>query len=1249
MKNIIHGMKGGGKGGGGGGGGRTPSEAPNTLQSKATFRVVEALSEGEIGGLINGAKSIYLDDTPLQNSDNSFNFKGISYVETKGTLNQSYLPGFSSVESEVIVGVQVEQASPVIRTISDAQLDAVSVTIRVPALIKQDPSTGDVSGNSVSFKIEYKPNGGSYIVAHNTNITGKTTSPYESQYRVQLTGSAPWDIRVTRITPDNIAVNEQKDLYWSTYTKIIENKLSYPGWSLIGITVDSSLFGSSIPIRSYEIYGRLINVPTNYNPVTRVYTGIWNGTFKEEVSDNPAWVLYDMLINNRYGIGGFIDTTQVDKYGLYEIGKYCDEFVDNGFGGTEPRFTFNGGIFVQDDALKVLQTIASCFRGMLYWGGIGGVITATQDSPQDPVKLFNKANVIGGQFTYSGQDLSSIYTTCAVTWNDPNNRYLPTVEVVESDRVSKSKSIKMLDIVAAGCTSRGQAARLGKWALDEQGDIVTFKVGLADADIRPGMIAIIADEDYTNIRAGGRLLASTASSVTLDASIDISSGDVCTFSVILPSGVLEQRTVTNSTGTHEVLNLSAPLSEIPGPLAPWFVEWTSLKGRQFRILSVKETQTNEYEISALFHDPNKYVRIEEGILLEDIPYTTIPKGVISPPSNITFLEYLYNTGPMVRSGVTISWEASKDPRVVRYELEIKQPGDGSNYELVSVTNGVSYAYEGTYDGIWSFRVRASDSLGNASAWVELVDQTLNINSTPPGFVEDFQITSLVNTSVLSWSPVNSKNLSHYEIRYSSAVTGASWNASIEVIAKVPKDLTSTVVASRSGTFFIKAVTLPTTQYPLGIYSLDAASISTDIDFLSNFNFVEELIEDPSFNGIYDRVQLNTGNLELTQVSPGVFEPEGYYGHHVILDLGEVYTSRVTPNITASGNSLSNLVDSWDNVDLVPNVDGGLDGQWNVETQVSFTKLDPFIPSTNLLTNTKDFSTVWALTGCTVTANNTLSPDGLLTADSAIESTATSQRVLARLGYIVPSGTSFTFQVLVKPTALRQSIAIFLLNGANSRIATYKCDLNTVSNIINAGTATGTSTIEPYGNGWFLLTQTIVFPVAVTTISASIYYGPTGGVGNATYLGNGTSSVALWGASLYQGTTLYNPWGSYGALDVGDINARAFKFRTKLNSFFTTTTPSIETLSVSVDMVDYIQSGQNLPSSNTVDTIVSFSKTFRSTRPSVVITAQSMQTGDYYIVTNITASGFTINFYNSSGTRINRTFDYHAKGYGTVNI
>jgi len=498
----------GGKGGSAGG----INEGPTTLKSIAFAQFVDLICEGEVEGLVNGMQSIYYDQVPLQNGDGSFNFNGVNVYFQAGTQGQSYLPGFEDVANEFTVNVKVFQASPIIRTITDTDVDEVRVTIGIPQLYIVN-SDGSITGTAISLTIDVQSDGAGYVNVVNDTISGKSDVQVQKAYKIALTGSAPWDIRLTRLTSDNVTTTLANDLYWDTYDEIEDVKLGYPNSAVLGTTIDSSQF-DEIPTRAYDMKLLRIQVPSNYDPVARTYTGVWDGTFQIAWSDNPAWCYYDLLTNSRYGLGRYIPATAVDKWSLYTIAQYCDGLVDNGTGGTEPRFTCNVYIQTLNEAYTVLQQMASIFRGMVFWAG--GTITAAQDAPADPIYQYTAANVIGGVFSYAGASSSARHTVALVTWNNPNNFYAQDVQYVEDTAGISLYGVISTQVVAVGCTSQGQAERVGRWILYSErmeSEICTWSTGLEGAVGRPGQIVQVLDPLRAGKRFGGRLLTNATNLV----------------------------------------------------------------------------------------------------------------------------------------------------------------------------------------------------------------------------------------------------------------------------------------------------------------------------------------------------------------------------------------------------------------------------------------------------------------------------------------------------------------------------------------------------------------------------------------------------------------------------------------------------------------------------------------------------------------------------------------------------------------
>ena len=640
MTALVIGAGGGGKGGGGSA--RVAQEAPDSLRSKAFARVMDLISEGEIEGLVDGLKSVYLDDTPIQNADGSYNFTGVMVETRPGTQQQGYVPGFASVENEVGVGVEVKASQPVVRSITDPDVDAVRVKISVPQLTNQDTTNGDLNGGTVNFAIDLQVNGGGFVEVVNDTISGKTTTKYQRSYYVPLAGSGPWEIRVRRITADSTSSAIQNKTFLESYTEVIESKLRYPNSALVALRVDASQF-SSIPRRSYDMKLLCVRVPTNYEPTTRAYSGIWDGTFKVAWTDNPAWCFYDLVTSTRYGLGSYIPEAQVDKWALYRVAQYCDQLVPNGLGGNEPRFTCNLYLQTREQAYKVVQDMASIFRGMVYWSG--GAITVTQDAPVDPVYQFAPANVVDGDFAYQGSSAKARHTVALVTWNDPEDFYRQKVEYVEDAAGIARYGIVQTEVVALGCTSRGQAHRVGKWLIyseQSESEIVTFRTGLEGAVVRPGDVIKVADPVRGGMRLGGRIAAVTASSITIDQ--DVPADLVWRLSVITPGGKVEERHVGWVSG--RVLNVTIPFSDMPQVDAIWVLASTIVEPQLFRVVSIAETDPGVHEVTALAHNPSKYNAIEQGLALQPRSITVL-SDMPAAPTELAMTENTSSRLPVI--------------------------------------------------------------------------------------------------------------------------------------------------------------------------------------------------------------------------------------------------------------------------------------------------------------------------------------------------------------------------------------------------------------------------------------------------------------------------------------------------------------------------------------------------------------------------------------------------------------------------
>lgn len=809
-----------------------------TLRSRAYARVLDLVSEGEIEGLVDGAKSIYLNGTPLQNADNSFNFQNVTYESRTGTNGQTYIPGTSAVENEINVNTEVTKAASVVRTVSNSEVDAVRITVSLPALYFQN-SKGDLEGQTVNIAIDVQPSGGSYTQVLTDAISGKTSSKYQRSYRVELTGTGPWNIRLRRITDDTTNVRLQNKTFWDSFTTIIDAKLRYPNSALVSVRFDASSF-SGVPTRAYDLKLKRIQVPSNYNPVTRTYTGGWNGTFQTAWSDNPAWCFYDLVTNTRYGLGEFIDPAQVDKWALYSIAQYCDELVDDGFGGQEPRFTCNLYLQSRAEAYKVVQDMAACFRSMIYWAS--GSLTVAQDAPDQPVALFTQANVVDGSFSYSGSAAKARHTVALVTWNDPADLYAQKVEYVEDQDGIARFGVVQTEVVAMGCTSRGQANRVGRWLLYSEryeSEVVMFQTGIEGAIARPGQVIKVADASRAGARRGGRISAATTTAITLDAPANLG-GNSWTLYAMLPNGTVGESQVASASGN--TVNLVTALAAAPQPGAQWILSSSTVEAQTFRVLTVTEQDGGKVEITGLKHDPQKYAAVEDGLVLQQRDITELtPKP--SAPSDLVVGESLYTYQAEVRAAVNIGWGNVQGAST--YRVQWSKDGGNFNEAITSVSD---YDILDITPGTFVVRVYSIGATGNQSATYAEATITAQGKTAPPANVTNLAASIDKDIGVtLTWNKVADLDVDAYEIRQ-----GSTW-ATATVIGQVKATVyTLGYIPPGTQTYLVRA--LDTT----GNYSTTAASVTVSLSAPSAVTLTQEVID----NNVLLRWTASTASLTI---------------------------------------------------------------------------------------------------------------------------------------------------------------------------------------------------------------------------------------------------------------------------------------------------------------------------------------------------------------------------------------------------
>lgn len=751
---------------------RAPVEAPDSAASIAYANILDLVSEGEIEGLVDGEASIFLDETPLS-TNGIRNFNGVTLETRNGTQTQDYIRGFPAVESETGVGVALTAAQPWTRTFSNTQLSGCRVRIAVDKLMQQDLSSGDINGYRVEYRIDLRVGNGAYATVLNGAIDDKISSTYERSHRVDFpASSAGWTVRIVRVTPDNTASNISDKMSVVSFTELIDAKFRYPNSALIGLKFDASQF-QSIPTRAFHLRGIKIKVPTNYNPVTRIYSGVWDGTFKTVYSNNPAWVYYDLMTNERYGLGHMVKEYQVDRYELYRIAQYCDFMVADGKGGLEPRFTCNLYLQKRADALKVLQDLSASFRGMTYWAG-GGIYTSA-DMPDDPTYTYTNANVVDGKFKYSGFRGSEKYSVVLVSWIDMSDFGRAKVEYVEDRNALAKYGHRQTEVTALGCTSQGQAQRLGRWLLltnQVEAETVTFRVALDGVLVRPGKVVKVANNNRAGRRIGGRVRTATTTTITLDSTVKAFTGDKLT--LIGPDGVAVTRTITaigvpvtwdrttitwdsgvitfdtesNPSEVQQVI-VSPAFPWTPASQSVWALDSTSLATERFRILSIKEDFSDkkmEFEVTATKHNASKFDAIDNGTMIEKPPVTVIPPGNQVPVASVSLVsDWAMHQGSVLTT-MTISWPAAEN--AVAYEVQWKM--NNGTWIRAGRTSTTEMPVQGIIAGRYIARVQAFNANGVGSVWTSSVEVALQSKTTPPPALSFLRCVALVFGIKVEW-------------------------------------------------------------------------------------------------------------------------------------------------------------------------------------------------------------------------------------------------------------------------------------------------------------------------------------------------------------------------------------------------------------------------------------------------------------------------------------------------------------------
>ena len=743
---------------------RQPVISPDSAQSKTFIKVLYGLAEGEIEGLANGLQSIYLEETPLQNADGSLNFENVKVDFRNGTNDQEYIEGFPAVENETAIDVELKSETPWVRAFSNLDLDAVRLRLKWGPLRTQNATNGDVSGVTIEYAIDLQIDGGVWTEVLKTKISDKTSANYERAHRIDLPrADSGWLVRVRRLTPNTTSEYISDKMYIAAVTEVIDAKLRYPNTALLGLQYDAETFGNVAKVAA-DTKGRILKVPTNYNPVTRQYVGMWDGTFKEAYSNNPAWIYYDICTVDRYALGDRLTPLMVDKWSLYRLAQYCDELVPDGLGGQEPRFTCNVYLQSAEGAFEILTKLAGVFRAITFWDG--NSIICDADIPQDTYFTYTRANVIDGNFEYAGTRARDRHNVVKVAWDNPANHYKTEYEFVRDEKaIAEAGQVRILEIDAWGCTSRGQAQRAGWWALkSEQLETrtVSFKVGLDGHIPQPGRVIDIADPLFAGRANGGRVskISADRKSITLDRDDVVAvAGDRLIING--EDGKAQTRIVQSISGrvvtvTHEFDAIAAQ--------NVWVIDAQDLATMKFRVISITQDESHQFSVTALQYNPAKFDAIDKGAYFDEVPISIVNPTIQDPVTNVVVTSESRVDQGINLATMIVSWAQAKG--AVKYQVEWRKD-DGSWIKL-PVTGNNSVEVPGIYAGQYQARVTAISAFEIASLPVYSTLTELSGKQGLPPKLAFIQATGILFGIKLNWGfpSIGALDTAHTEIRVS---------------------------------------------------------------------------------------------------------------------------------------------------------------------------------------------------------------------------------------------------------------------------------------------------------------------------------------------------------------------------------------------------------------------------------------------------------------------------------------------------
>ena len=930
----------GGKGGSGGS--SKPKEEGDNLESTQIASVIDLISEGEIEGIVGGFKGVYLNNVPIQNENGSYNYPDVEAETRKGWQDQDPISFADSVDQIFPVNQKVVKSiGPLTREITDTNVDAVRFTVTVPRLEKIQ-NDGDIVGKKVRFRFSVQyANGSGFIELAEKKIKGRTLDPYAKSYVYQLDGdpaSFPVQIRVTRVTDDSQSTTLSNDLIWTSYTEIIYETLTYPNSALVGLRFSAEQF-SSIPSRAYRVRGIKVAIPSNAqvdaNNGRLEYSGTWDGTFQQaQWCTDPAWILWDLLTAKRYGFGDHITYDTLDRWSFFSASQYANALVPNGFGGVEPRFLCNVNIQSISEAYKLINDLSSVFRAMPYW--TAGSVVIAQDRPQDASYLFNLSNVTADGFNYQNSSQKTKANVAIVRYFDMKQRDVG-YEVAEDVASIEKYGVIKRQVEAFGCTSRGQAKRVGEWLIyteANEAEVITFRTSVdAGVVVRPGQIIEVSDPVKAGLRRGGRVLSATTSSIQVDDQNETSltASDNAKLSVVLPDGTLETLDIASVSG--DTINVSGTFTQTPNVNTVWAIQTDTVKTTLWRVMGVTEVDAIEYEITGVSYDPNKFDAIEQDIILEDPSNIELVNEPPEAPTNLTGQEVPYTDGNGVQqSYILLSWTGTA--RTVSYLVRWRIEDGNWNSRNTSATDINIYDLT---PGVYEFEVFSEGANQTFSATSAKLTKSFQGILTSAEQVLNFTVVgSSEGQALLQWDePIGSNvvNNGFVNIRHTQDTANPTWASSIP-ITRVSSLFTQAIVPALTGVYLARFETSS------GILSDTSATASFTAPSGSVATVISTNRQDPSFAGLFTDTQYSATQGGVILTDPTV-AATGTYIFNSVVDLGTVFAPTFTRHLritsfyeSQSVDNQAELIDSWGLVDL------GEPDATNVQIYVRATDDDP---------------------------------------------------------------------------------------------------------------------------------------------------------------------------------------------------------------------------------------------------------------------------------------------------------------------